>query len=52
MLGTRACRLCAIHNGSRETTWSGYVFPHELLHYVEVHKVAVPKEFYDDVMAS
>jgi hypothetical protein len=50
--GVSMCRLCNKYNGSRETTWNGYVFPHVLLHYVEDHGVAVPKEFYDDVMAS
>ena len=50
--GLSSCRLCAIQNGSRETRWNGYVFPQGLVHYVEDHKVAVPKEFYDAVMAS
>ncbi len=48
--GFSRCRLCGITNGSSERFDDVYVWPEGFAHYVEVHGVRPPKEFFDHVL--
>lgn len=47
--GHSSCRYGCGNNGSAERTDGEWVWPEGLSHYVEVHNVALPREFIDHV---
>ena len=45
-MGASTCRLCSCSNGSRDLTDGYYLWPEGLAHYVLVHAVRLPAEFF------
>jgi hypothetical protein len=49
-MGYSPCRICGIDNGDLTLTDGVYAWPNGLAHYVENHKVRLPKEFIEHVL--
>jgi hypothetical protein len=49
--GWSTCRICDIHNGSREFDYNGYVWPQGFRHYIKDHNVKPTDGFIQMILA-
>lgn len=50
--GMSLCRCCRNVNGSFTHEYQGWAWPQGYIHYIKVHNVVPPKDFYDFVLST